>query len=227
MQAPITDAGTGETRSRRGRRGGRRERRPEQDQATPVAGTVITQTDGAEVGTGIEAMAQPVVTAPLNEPIPVVVTPPPTTIVTAPVEASATARRETSTVAVASETLPAVPKAEAVKAVMPVEKRLSEMLAPSPAAAQLQQVETQSKPAVASVTEAPQQAPRRRREPLAMVADIPVELMQVETNNSVTAPVESANESNNPAPKIRAARRATTQQQSAPEAPLQQIETRQ
>ncbi len=226
VQAPITDAGTGETRSRRGRRGGRRERRPEQDQATPAAGTVITQTDSTEVGAGIEAMAQPVVT-PLSEPIPAVVTPPPTTIVTAPVEASATARRETSYVAVASETLPAVPKAEAVKAVMPVEKRLSEMLAPSPAAAQLQQVETQSKPPVASVTEAPQQAPRRRREPLAMVADIPVELMQVETNNSVTAPVESANESNNPAPKIRPARRATTQQQSAPEAPLQQIETRQ
>ena len=224
VQAPTTDAGTAETRSRRGRRGGRRERRPEQDQTAPSAETVITQTDSAEVGAGIEAMAQPVVT-PLSEPISATITPPQTTIITAPVESSTPALMETSTVAVASETLPAVPKAEAVKTIMPMEKLLSEMLAPSPAAAQLQQVETQSKPAVASVTEAPQQAPRRRREPLAMVADIPVELMQVETKNSVTAPAESANESSNPAPAIRPARRATTQQQSAP-APLQQIETR-
>jgi len=60
-----------------------------------------------------------------------------------------------------------------------------------------------------------------------MVADMPVELMQVETKNSVTATAESANESGNPAPKMRPPRRASMQQQPAQEAPLQQIETRQ
>ncbi|WP_413436601.1 Rne/Rng family ribonuclease [Sulfuriferula sp. GW1] len=221
------ETGNGETRSRRGRRGGRRERRPEQDQAAPAAGTVSTQTDSAEAPTSAETMmAQPVVT-PRSEPVPATITPPQSTSITAPAEPASPALMETGTVSVAPATTPVVPKAEIVKATMPVEKLLSEMLAPSPAAAQLQQVETQPKPAEASVTEAPQQAPRRRREPLATVADIPVELMQVETKNSVTATAESANESGNPAPKMRPPRRASMQQQPAQEAPLQQIETRQ
>lgn len=109
---------------------------------------------------------------------------------------------------------------------MPVEKLLSEMLTPSPADAQLQQVETQAKPAATIVPEVTEQAARRRRRPPAMVADTPVELMQVETKNTITAAVDSTIEASNPVPQARRPRRAAVPQPAVPEAPLQQIETR-
>ncbi|BBP04868.1 ribonuclease E [Sulfuriferula plumbiphila] len=222
VQATTTDI-SDETRSRRGRRGGRRERRPEQDQTSSAAEMLTTRTGGAEVEGDVEVMAQPVA-APTSEPVTATVTTPQAATAPAPIEPSAPV--ETRPVTVASESIPAVSKADATKALMPVEKLLSEMLAPSPAAAQLQQVETQAKPAAAIVPDVTEQAPRRRRKPPAMVADTPVELMQVETKNAVTAPAESTIVASNPVPQSRQPRRAAVPQQTAQEAPLQQIETR-
>jgi len=217
--AAIPETGNGETRSRRGRRGGRRERRPDQDQTGLPSESVATEAGDAEI------MAQPA-PAPVSEAVaaPAMAAPQPTAEF-APAVASTPAPMEIRPV-VAAVSIPAAPKAEAEKASMPVEKLLSEMLAPSPAATQLQQVETQAKPVAASAAEVTEQAPRRRRKPLAAVPDTPVELMQVETKSAVTAPVESAIEASNPEPQARQPRRATVQQQAAQEAPLQQIETR-
>ncbi|MHB1175852.1 MAG: Rne/Rng family ribonuclease [Sulfuriferula sp.] len=228
MLAPVADAGTGEareTRSRRGRRGGRRERRPDQEQTEPMAATTMDQADSPNAVADMATTAQPV-TAPPSTPVSVTAPPLQAPIVAAPAESSAPsapAFKETRPIPAAAESIPAGSGTEAVKAVMPVEKLLSELLAPSPASAQLQQVETQSKPAAAGMAEATPPAPRRQRVPLTAVTDIPVELLQVETS-SAAAPMESANESSNPV-SARPARRAAAPLET-PETPLQQIETR-
>jgi ribonuclease E len=225
MSVPSADAGTGETRSRRGRRGGRRERRPDQDQAATATETATSQTDRTDSDADIAPAVQPVM-APPSSLIPVIVPQPQAPIVAAPAEPSIPAVKETSTIPPVSEAIAAASKAETVKAAMPMEKQLSELLAPSPSASLLQQVETQSKPAEASLTEItpPTTTPRRKRVPLAVV-DTPVELLQVETTRTVVAPVESANESGNPV-STRPARRSAAGPMDVPETPLQQVETR-
>lgn len=225
VRTPSADAGTGETRSRRGRRGGRRERRPDQEQTALVAETDISPADSPNAGADIATTPQPVM-APPSPPAPVIVQPQ-APIVAAPAKPSvpsAPAFKETRPIPAAAESIPSGSGTEAIKAVMPVEKLLSELLAPSPASAQLEQVETQSKPAEAAMAEATPPAPRRQRVPLTTVTDIPVELLQVETSSAVAAPVENVNESSNPVP-ARPARRAAAPLDT-PETPLQQIETR-
>ncbi|MES2406598.1 MAG: Rne/Rng family ribonuclease [Pseudomonadota bacterium] len=232
MSAPATDAGTGEareTRSRRGRRGGRRERRPDQEQTAPMATTPSDQAGSPNAVADIATTAQQVTAPPSTPPVSVIVPPPQAPIVATPTEPSAPstpAFKETRAVPAAAESIPAGSGTEAVKTVMPVEKLLSELLAPSPASVQLQQVETQTRSAETSTIEATPRVPRRQRVPLTAVADTTVELLQVETSSSVAVPVESQspNESGNPV-AARPARRAATPLE-VPDTPLQQIETR-
>ena len=224
-QAAATDTGNGETRSRRGRRGGRRERRPDQDQTSSAAEMLTTETGGAEMEGGVEVMAQPLA-APISEPVTSTVMAPQVTAAPASIEPSIPAPVKTRPVTLTPESIPVASKADATKVSMPVEKLLSEMLAPSPAATQLQQVETQAKPAPTVVTEVLEKAPRQRRTRIAVATDTAAELMQVETHTAITASTETTTETSNPMPQTHASRRTIAQQQTAQEAPLEQIETR-
>ena len=218
--AAAPETANSETRSRRGRRGGRRERRPDQDQAGTQAAAAAVETPGAAEPDMTEVTAQPI-PALISEPVAVQTMAHPASPTLAPAAPVPVAISP-----VAAEPISEAPKAETEKVTLQVEKPLSEMLAPSPAAAQLQQVETQAKPAPSVVTEVLEKAPRQRRTRVAVVTDTPPELMQVETRIAVTAAPETTTEIGNPVPPTRAPRRAKTQQQTAQDAPLEQIETR-
>ncbi len=238
-------------RSRRGRRGGRGGRRPDAA-ANNVETAAIESSDQAAVNNAqtatAAAMAEPVETAMhIEAAATAVVEPIATAAPVAAIVAIEAAAPTTDVPAAAQQmdifapvvvTKPASTEPAPVEAVNPpvatsvstttstsnLDNMLAELLAPSTDAADLQMVETAATPVTVAETVAPVAKPRAQRAPASapVIADEP--LLQVETSAKSIAPVASATVTTS-APRVRTAAQQHAQN-SAEEAPLQQVETK-